>query len=144
VRAKPININVFLDTSVVILSFVTSYARIFMHEIKFIILLNEGIIYYSDTDSIVTNLNLDKLKLILPKEIGNKLGQLKLEYIVQEAYFISNKTYVLKLEDGQTIKNLKEFIAPLAPLAPPLIVCLFRIMSICVEILNQSYELNLF
>lgn len=101
------NVDIFLDTSIVISSFVTSYARIFMHEIKFTILQNNGNIYYSDTDSIVTNLSLDKLKQILPKEIGNKLGQLKLEYQVREAYFISNKTYTLLLEDGKTIKRAK-------------------------------------
>ena len=78
-----------------------------MHNFKLIILDNGGNIYYSDTDSLVTDLNLAKLTEILPNKIGNKLGQLKLEYLVKKAYFISNKTYLLLTEDCKIIKKAK-------------------------------------
>lgn len=64
-----------------------------------------GKIYYSDTDSIVTDLSLDRLKVALCGKIGNKLGQLKLEHLVEEAYFVSNKTYILLTCDGEEIKK---------------------------------------
>nr|QWO71369.1 DNA polymerase [Termitomyces sp. T123] len=101
------NLAAFLDVSIVVASFVTAYARIYMHNIKLAILKVGGKIYYSDTDSIVTDLTLERLNEELPDKIGNKLGQLKLEYLVEEAYFISNKTYFLFTYDGQEIKKAK-------------------------------------
>jgi hypothetical protein len=45
------------------------------------------IIYYTDTDSIVTNMP-------LPEQfVGNKLGQFKLEHTFEEAVFLSPKVY---------------------------------------------------
>jgi hypothetical protein len=35
------------------------------------------------------------LEEIIPDKVGSKLGQLKYEYKIKEAYFISNKTYCL-------------------------------------------------
>jgi hypothetical protein len=53
-----------------------------MSKAKLDILKSGGNIYYTDTDSIVTDIPLnDKL-------VGNDLGQFKLEYKVKEAYFI--------------------------------------------------------
>lgn len=101
------NVAVFHDVSIIIASFVTAYARIYMHNIKLAILHAGGKIYYSDTDSIVTDLNLVRLKGVLEGKIGNKLGQLKLEYLLEEAYFISNKTYVLLTYNGEVIKKAK-------------------------------------
>ena len=60
-----------------------------------------GEIYYMDTDSLVTN------KPLQTHLVGNKLGQFKLEYIIEEGYFISNKTYCLVLNDGSTIIKTK-------------------------------------
>jgi len=57
------------------------------------ILKKGGKIYYSDTDSIVTDLELDN------HLVGMELGQFKLEFKVKEAYFNSSKTYCLVLED---------------------------------------------
>jgi hypothetical protein len=78
-----------------------------MHQIKLDILANGGKIYYSDTDSLATNLSLDQLKEIMPERIDNNLGQLKFEHNVNEAFFISNKTYVLKTKVGKEIKKAK-------------------------------------
>jgi len=101
------NLGVFQDVSIVIASFVTAYARIYMQKIKLAILNVGGKIYYSDTDSIVTDLSVEKLKENLYNKIGNKLGQLKLEHLLEEAYFISNKTYILLSTDGTEIKKAK-------------------------------------
>jgi DNA polymerase type B, organellar and viral len=101
------------DVSLTTAAAVTSYARIYLAEIKLDILDRGGKIYYTDTDSIVTDITLkDEL-------VGSGLGQFKLEYKVKEAYFISAKTYCLVLYDNTTkIKakglsssslNLKDF-----------------------------------
>jgi len=79
------NLAVFKDISIVIASFVTAYARIYMHKIKLTILSVGGKIYYSDTDSIVTDLTLERLSEVLGGKIGDKLGQLKLEHLEEKA-----------------------------------------------------------
>lgn len=77
-----------IATSVVMSAAVTAYARIHINKIKLNIINLGGEIYYSDTDSIVTNIELSG-SLVSP----NKLGLLKLEYVIDEAIFISNKIY---------------------------------------------------
>ena len=75
-------------TSIVISAAITAYARIHMSKLKLEILNRGGELYYSDTDSIVTNLELPN-SMVSP----NKLGLLKLEHVLYEAIFISNKLY---------------------------------------------------
>lgn len=75
------------STSIVIASAVTAYARIFMQKIKLGILAKGGKIYYTDTDSIVTDKELDK------SLVGSNIGQFKLVDKIKEGYFISSKTY---------------------------------------------------
>lgn len=74
-------------SSVVISAAVTAYARIIMNQYKLDILNRGGKIYYSDTDSIVTDIE-------LPFDLvsDNELGKFKLEYKVREGIFISGKT----------------------------------------------------
>ena len=91
----------FNDVSIVISAAVTAYARIYMSQVKLNILNKGGNIYYTDTDSLVTNIPLDKTM------VGNQIGQFKLEHRVQEGYFMSSKTYCLLLENGQTIIKAK-------------------------------------
>jgi DNA polymerase type B, organellar and viral len=98
---------IFQDVSIATAAFVTAYARIHMHTIKLLIMKIGGKIYYSDTDSIVTNLSLEFLLEKLPEKIGNKLGQLKLEHFGTKAYFISNKTYLLITDQNEIIKKAK-------------------------------------
>lgn len=81
--------HTFFDVSIAIASAVTSYARISINKAKLDIIDRGGNIYYSDTDSIVTNTRLDS------SLVGTKLGQFKLEHIIKEAYFISSKTYLI-------------------------------------------------
>ena len=96
------NLDLFQDVSIVTAVFVNSYARIFMNKLKFEILENGGSLYYSDTDSFV--IDLDNLNL---NWLGTDLGQFKLEFEIEEAYFISNKTYCLVLKNGETVIKTK-------------------------------------
>lgn len=80
---QPIN-----TTSIVISAAITAYARIHITNLKLEILKQGGNLYYSDTDSIVTDIELQD-SLVSP----NKLGLLKLEHVLDEAIFISNKIY---------------------------------------------------
>lgn len=95
------SIELFQDVSIIISALVTSYARVFMFKIMNEILKVGGQIYYTDTDSIITDIRLD------PSLVGNELGQFKLEYEIKEGYFISNKTYCLVLKDGSTVIKCK-------------------------------------
>nr|YP_009744359.1 hypothetical protein [Xylaria hypoxylon]QIE13215.1 hypothetical protein [Xylaria hypoxylon] len=95
----------FKDVSLVISAAVTSYARIYMNKIKLNILKKGGKIYYTDTDSIITDIPLNN------NLIGKDLGQFKLEYVIRRGYFISSKTYGLILEDGSTILKAKGLLS---------------------------------
>ncbi len=90
--------HTFSDVSIAIASAITSYARIFISKIKLDILNKGGSLYYSDTDSIVTNIPLN------PEQVGINLGQFKLEHLIKKAYFISSKTYLIKSENKTIIK----------------------------------------
>ena len=102
-------VNVFQDTSIIISAFTTAYARVHMNKIKLDILAAGGSIYYSDTDSVVTDLTWNNLKEVMPEKVGTELGQLKFEYKINKGYFISNKVYALLLDDGTIIKKGKGF-----------------------------------
>jgi len=102
-------VNVFQDTSIIISAFTTAYARVHMNQIKLDILTAGGLLYSSDTDSIITDLSMDKLKEVMPGKVGKELGLLKYEYKISKGYFISNKTYAVLLNDGTIIKKGKGF-----------------------------------
>ena len=87
------------NTSIAISAAITAYAIIHISKIKLHILSKGGEIYYSDTDSIVTNLKLDS-NMVDPK----LLGKLKLEHKVKEAIFIAGKTYCL-IDDKDNFIN---------------------------------------
>jgi hypothetical protein len=42
-------------------------------------------LYYSDTDSVVTNLGPEAMEKVFGVIIGNEIGQLKLEYEIEKA-----------------------------------------------------------
>ena len=98
------NVDMFQDVSIAISAMITSYARIYMTKIKLEILKLGGNIYYSDTDSLVIDIDLNIINL---KLVGKELGQFKLEYTIKEGYFISNKTYCLVLNNNKTIIKTK-------------------------------------
>ena len=56
-----------------------------------------GCVYYTDTDSIVTDVPLDK------NFIGKEIGKFKLEYDINEAFFINTKTYCLVTNKGMLL-----------------------------------------
>lgn len=93
------------NVSIATASAITAYSRIYINKIKLDILSKGGQIYYSDTDSIVTDIKLnDSL-------VGPEIGKFKLEHEVKEGYFISNKTYSFINKKGKTIfKNKGVFL----------------------------------
>jgi hypothetical protein len=94
-------LDIFKDVSVATAAMITSYARIYMNKIKLEVLKNGGKIYYSDTDSLV----IDKT-YFNPNWISEEIGLFKVEHLIKEAYFISNKTYCLVLlNENLIIKN---------------------------------------
>jgi hypothetical protein len=94
-----------LKINVGISSAITAYARIFMSQFKNNPLLQ---LYYTDTDSIYTNLNPSEMDKLYPGIVNNtELGKLKLESISRKAVFISPKCYCLELESGELIYKIK-------------------------------------
>jgi hypothetical protein len=73
------------ETSLPIAIAVTAYARMYMNDF-----INEYNCYNTDTDSLAIDSELPN------NYIGNELGQFKLEFIADEAYFISPKLYYLE------------------------------------------------
>jgi len=95
------NYNTFDDVSIPIAAFVTSRARVYMNKLK-LELQKSGInVYYTDTDSFVTD------KMLPPHLMGEELGQFKLEHTIKEGTFISGKTYCLVTSNGETIIKAK-------------------------------------
>jgi hypothetical protein len=91
-----------LDINIAIATAITSYARIHMSKFKNYLNFN---LYYSDTDSIV-------IDSPLPNEmVGNNLGQVKLEHIINKAIFLAlakgTKVYALEDEDGTITIKIK-------------------------------------
>lgn len=88
------------NISVVVSAIVTASARMFMTQFK----TDKNLtIYYSDTDSIDINRELDI------KYIGKELGQMKLEHIFEDAIFLAPKLYggITKKYEYVKIKGLK-------------------------------------
>lgn len=89
-------------SSVVISAAVNSYAKIYMQNLKLEILSKGGKLYYTDTDSIVTNLELDE------SFVDSKaLDKLKLEHLVNKAIFIASKLYALITRANELIIKAK-------------------------------------
>jgi len=84
-----------VNISIGIASAVTSYAIIFMSEIK---MKYKEQLYYSDTDSAFLDCEID------PEYIGTGLGKWKLEYDFKEVVFLGPKVY------GGILKNKKEIV----------------------------------
>ena len=88
--------------NIAIAAAVTAGARVFRSKFKN---MPEYTLYYSDTDSLVLDSS-----FLDSNWIGKNIGQFKLEYFIDEAYFISNKTYCLILKNGETIIKTKGVI----------------------------------
>jgi len=101
-ETKEYNINIAIASAV------TSYARIVMSQFK----NNPSFkLFYTDTDSIYTNLNPDQLNSLIPNTVDNKLlGKLKLESVSNKAIFISPKCYALESVEGDFNFQVKGLI----------------------------------
>lgn len=86
---------------------ITAYARIHMNKIKLDVLASGGKCFYTDTDSIITNVPLDHL-------CGPEIGLFKLEHIIKEGLFLSNKTYYIETEEGKIISRCKGVTTPMS------------------------------
>jgi DNA polymerase type B, organellar and viral len=74
--------------SVPISAAITAYGRIHISKLKMKVMSMGGNIYYSDTDSLVTD-------ILLPESMvsSSELGLLKLEHVIIKGIFNNNKTY---------------------------------------------------
>jgi hypothetical protein len=97
-------LSFYQDVSIAPAAMITSYGRIEMAVFLLLIIKNGGKIFYIDTDSVVTDLD---LSTIFPELVGKEIGKFKHEYKIKEGYFISNKTYCLVLEDGTSVIKAK-------------------------------------
>lgn len=103
-EARIRNVNNFSSVSTA--SAVLSHARIHMMKAMNFVMDNGGTIYYTDTDSLVTDFK-------LPEEwvSSNILGKFKLEHFVEEAIFLSEKFYALRTntldKDGNKLTVLR-------------------------------------
>lgn len=93
------------NINISIASAISSYARIFLSQLKNNPKLK---LFYTDTDSIYTNLNPNQMNKLYPGIISSiDLGKLKLENISAKAIFLAPKCYYLQNIDGPEILKLK-------------------------------------
>lgn len=84
-----------VQANIAIPTFVTALARVVLYKAILAQIENGGTIYYTDTDSIIT----DKP---LPEDmISNELGDFKLERVAQEGVFVNLKNYAMKISDSE-------------------------------------------
>lgn len=95
------SLNSDLYINVAIAASITGYSRIFMSYFKDNPLFK---LYYSDTDSVFLDINLEKFE---PNLIGTELGQLKLEYDFISALFLAPKVYGGITQTGESIVKAK-------------------------------------
>src|SRR5882757_5320357 len=93
------NNNEIHNTSIGIAAAITAYSRIHMSQFKNNPEIN---LYYTDTDSVYTDSNVDH------SFIDDKvLGKLKLENIAEKAIFLAPKVYYLETIDNKVIYKVK-------------------------------------
>jgi hypothetical protein len=96
------------STSVPISACINAYGRIHINRIKLGIVNSAGKIYYSDTDSVVTGLELSS-----NLTNGTEIGKLKLEHRISKGIFISDKSYCFYTVIGEYINKYKGVNTPL-------------------------------
>lgn len=93
------------NVNIGIASAITGYARIYMSQFKNNPLLK---LFYTDTDSIYTDLTPEQINKIISGIINEKeLGKLKLEHIAKRAIFISPKCYALETVNNKVYYKIK-------------------------------------
>jgi hypothetical protein len=81
-------------TNVQISAYVTAYSRILMHKIY--LKCGKKHLYYTDTDSIFSTKKFN---------VGDELGQVKLEYTCESAAFLLPKTYINEGVEGESFEK---------------------------------------
>lgn len=94
----------FLNISLPISAAVTAYGRMNVYNYKNHIVKSGGSLYYSDTDSIYTNITLPD------SMISSKLGQMKLECVADKAVFLAPKVYALLFNNGTVLFTGAQFV----------------------------------
>lgn len=89
-------------TSVQISAAITAYGRIHISKLKIDVMKMGDTIYYSDTDSLVTDIKLPD-NMVDTKEIG----KLKLQHEIKKGIFISGKTYCFVTKSNEFINKAK-------------------------------------
>lgn len=104
INDKMSSLNHHNNINVGIAAAITALARIYMSKFK-----NNPLIklFYTDTDSIFTDKSPQQMNTIFNDIIGNKLGQLKLECVINRAVFLAPKAYCLELVDQEQIIKIK-------------------------------------
>jgi len=123
------------QTNVPLAAAITAYSQMIINQYK-IKALESGLqIFYSDTDSLVLNGQ-------LPPELidASKLGMLKLEHEIEEAYFVAPKVYWLKTTEGAEISKCKG--NPGSSLTKDQILTLYEGQSLTLEVTKWSRSLG--
>jgi len=91
------------NVNIAIASAITAYARIYMSQFK----NNPNMkLFYTDTDSVYTNLNPDQMDKLYHGMVSNSgLGKLKLESVSSKAIFLAPKVYYLEDLNGNVITS---------------------------------------
>lgn len=89
------------ETAPQISSAITAYGRIEIDKVKRLVIKEGGNIYYSDTDSIITD------HKISDNMINSSIGGLKLENTIDKGWFISPKCYKIDIKNGQSVTRIK-------------------------------------
>jgi phage antirepressor YoqD-like protein len=93
------------NVNISIASAITAYSRIYMSQFK----NNPNLkLFYTDTDSIYTNLSPEEMNKLYPDMISSKgIGKLKLESVSKKAIFLAPKVYYLNTVDDHEIFKVK-------------------------------------
>lgn len=88
---------------------ISAYARHVLHEYIYKCEDNDIDVFFGFTDSFyIRESDLERFKTLFPNAIGRKLGQLKIEKTIEEAYFFKKSIYALKLIDGSYVFSVPD------------------------------------
>lgn len=100
------DVKAYKTVSITTATAVLSYARIYLAKTMLFVLNKGGKIYYTDTDSLVTNIKLAD-EVVDPKV----LGKFKLEFMIKKGFFTSDKSYYIETMEGKVIKKAKTVLS---------------------------------
>ena len=85
---------------------ISGYARHILHEYIYKCEDNGIEVFFGFTDSFyIRESDLERFERLFPGTIGPKMGQLKIEKRIDEAYFLKKSIYALKLTNGSFIES---------------------------------------